>query len=137
MNGDGKTASVTSLSQVISDYYPRPGERIKQYVVDGRKLREREVATCPKVDVPKHLNNCEDECGGYPKVWVDIETAHSCGTCSDLADATRDRPDVAAWRADRGTWPKPCADHSQLSSEVAEDLSLRRHPTIGAVRRKP
>lgn len=57
----------------------------------------------------------------------------SCHTCGDLHEATRSRPDVAAWIALRALRPPITSDREALSDEVAPALELRGHPAIVAL----
>jgi hypothetical protein len=98
---------------------PRPGENIKQWVVDKRKLRAREVETCPRLDVRPHLDNTGAICRnkGRP-LWIDVESHECCYPCNEMGAALAGRPDIAAWRSDRAKWAEPCADRSALSDEI-------------------
>lgn len=121
------TASVDSL---LKDLYPRAGERIKQWVVDDRRAREWVRQTCPRLEVPTHEDNCGSECRNTGSaLWVDLNH-DSCHDCGELMDATRDRPDVAAWRADCDARPKSCADRAKLSDEIEPNRALALHPFL-------
>ncbi len=123
-----KIATTGSIDAMLKDRYPQPGERIKQYVVDERIADEWDRETCPRIDVPEHLDNTEVPCHVSGKVpWVSVFQSCSCGTCSDTADEARTRDDIIAWFARRAKErPTICADETKLSNEIAPDWpSLR------------
>ncbi len=129
------TSTTISVDALFKDMYPRAGERIKQWVVDMRRERAWEVATCPHVDVPDHKDNTGADCRNVgASIWVDLEKHDCCHDCEDLAAALRLRPDVAAWLA-RTDRPAVTRDRSVLSDEIAEDVTLRDHPLFRTVRR--
>lgn len=119
----------------MKDRYPLPGTRIKQYVVDERKDMAWERATCPRVPVAAHDDNTGAQCREAGDVlWRDLSHHDCCGICNDLAEANAGRADVAAWLAERESRPKPCADRSQLSEEIAPDFTLRDSPMLKFIR---
>lgn len=125
----GVNIDFVSLDKWMKDHYPSPGDRIKQYVVDERNLRAWELATCPRVVVPDHVDNCECQCRNVGEhAWVDL-THDSCGECEDIQDRTSTRQDVVDWLAERDKQPKPCADRELLSDEVAPPLPAFKLPS--------
>jgi hypothetical protein len=127
-------ATLTSVNETMKDFFPAPGTRIKQYVVDMRKGRAWEVETCPRIEVPAHIDNTGMGCAASRSLWIDLQQAHCCHFCGDLAEATADRDDVVAWLA-RTDRPAVTADRAALSDEVAPDLSLRDHPLFRMTRK--
>lgn len=147
------TLTTVSMNETMKDVYPTPGTRIKQWVVDQRKEREWTQATCPRVEVPPHIDNCTPGIYGYEldaeygppigghipcrnvgsAIWVDLDH-DSCYVCGDLCAATRNRPDIAAWCVEQAARPRPCVDRSQLSDEIAPDLSMLDNPMLALLR---
>lgn len=147
-----KTVSIDALYR---DLYPGPGERIKQWVIDRRNERAWVLATCPRVEVPNHIDNCTPDgydpaldaeygppIGGHipcrnvgSTIWDDLDH-DSCYFCGDLQRATQNRPDIIAWRAERASRPPICTDRDKLSDEVQPDLRLADHPMLALLRRR-
>jgi hypothetical protein len=147
------TATTSSFNALMKDLYPIPGERIKQWVVDQRRERDWTVATCPRVEVPPHIDNCTPDgysyeldaeygppIGGYipcrnvgSTIWADLDH-DSCYVCGDLHVATRARPDIAAWLEVQAARPRCCTDRSQLSDEIAPNLALADSPVLALLR---
>lgn len=123
-----------SFDAVVRDYFPQPGERLKQYVVDERREHGWAMATCPSVPVDAHLDNTGAECG-YETRWIDLFHAHCCSTCGAIADKTQGLPAIAEWRAERDARPKPCADRALLSDEIVPPLELSKTPMLAFLRR--
>lgn len=148
------TVATVSMNALMKDMYPLPGTLIKQWVVDRRKERAWTEATCPRVEVPPHGDNCAPDGDSYDldaeygppigghipcrnvgsAIWADLDH-DSCYICGDLHAATRDRPDIAAWRAAQAARPPCCTDRSQLSDEIAPDLSQCESPMLAFLRR--
>lgn len=124
------------VDAVFRDYYPLPGTRIKQYVVDERRDTAWERETCPRLCIGKHSDNTGVTCSNIGCCsWLDASHASECDECNDIAERERDRSDIVAWRAERGARPKPCADRDQLSDEIAPDFPVMRdHPLLAAMR---
>lgn len=124
--------TVTTVSALFRDMYPRAGERIKQWVVDQRKQTEWGQATCPRVGIAGHNDNTGDWCrnSGAGARWIDMEGHDCCGECNDMAEHTRMRPDIVAWLAERDARPKPTSDRTLLSDEIAPDIALTDHPML-------
>lgn len=116
--------NIASMDDTLKDLYPLPGERIKQYVVDGRTNDAWEHATCPTVEVSHHEDNTGASCCSGPVRWRDLAMAHCCSTCSDIAERDASRPDIVAWRAERDARPKPCADRTKLSDEIEPERPM-------------
>lgn len=129
------TMNVTAFDAVMRDVYPRPGERIKQWVVDTGREQAWERETCPIVTVPDHRDNTGAECRNCgSSAWIYL-SHDCCYVCNDQREATATRPDVVAWLAERAARPPIERDHKKLSDEIAPDLSLTAHPTIDAMMR--
>lgn len=123
------TVNTASMDAVFKDLYPRPGERIKQWVVDLRKEEEWIRATCPKVDIADHDDNTGAWCSNSGRSsWYDMLHHNCCTTCNDMAWSTKMRVDITAWRVELSARPPCCTDRSVLSDEVAEDMSLAENP---------
>ena len=132
------TTSLVHVASVFRDLYPRAGERIKQWVVDERKLYEREQATCPRIFLAAHSDNTGALCRNVgPTLWIDADRHDCCCACDEVAAFAAAHPDVAAWLIDRATWPTSCADRSVLSDEIAPDIHLTAHPTLKAFAAAP
>lgn len=122
-------ADVTSLDATMRDVYPLPGERIKQWVVDMRREHEWERATCPRLEVPHHLNSNDETCYELEECasvgltsWNDIHGS-DCRFCDGFAQGALGRPEMVAWFAEKAARPPGCSDRSQLSDEVQPDLA--------------
>lgn len=126
---------MVSVGALFKDMYPRAGERIKQWVVDQRKQHEWEQATCPWVDIAEHDDNTGVWCHNSGRArWVDMAEHHCCHACGDMAEHTRMRLDIVAWKAERAARPLVCSDRSVLSDEIAADPTAREHPLLGGKR---
>ncbi len=123
--------SYTSFNDTLKDYYPLPGTRLKQYVVDTHRENDWERETCPRVDVASHDDNTELPCRNSGNVQWSYLAHDCCGFCCELHDETAERPDIAAWRAEKAARPPIESDRSRLSDEIAPDLSSRSHPLLG------
>lgn len=130
-------STLTSVTAVMKDLYPRAGDRIKQWVVDDRRENAWERATCPRVKVPAHLDNTEVECrnSGTAALWIDLNH-DCCYTCGDRYEEASTRDDVEAWIEVRGERPPICADRTLLSDEIAPDPSMGNHPLLAMLKRK-
>jgi len=114
--------NLVSWNDVMRDYYPLPGTRIKQYVLEERREAAWARSTCPTVHVPAHEDNCECGCrNSGPTPWIDLDH-DSCCICGDLHEATRDRTDVQAWLAERAARPPVTTDHDALSDEIEPEM---------------
>lgn len=148
----GPHVDLESFDRTLRDLYAAPGTRIKQWVVELRREQAWAAKTCPRIDVPEHIDNCmplgwdvgfDSEYGppiGGRAVCRNVGSTQwthldhdSCHTCGDLHEATRSRPDVAAWIALRALRPPITSDREALSDEVAPALELRGHPAIVAL----
>lgn len=117
------------MNDLLKDMYPRPGDRIKQWVVDERREDKWERETCPKVVVSSHRDNTDAECrnaGAMPWTW--LEGHDCCYTCNDLAESLKSREDIAAWLAEKAARPPIEQDRTKFSDEIAEDIAARAHP---------
>lgn len=124
-------ANLVSFDAGLKDRYPRPGDRIKQYVVNERLEREWDLATCPKVDAGKsHNDNTDDTCWcSGPTPWIDLFYHPHCSICGENGARSIDRGDIVAWRMAKRERPSPDAcGRDVLSDEIAPDLSLRDNP---------
>lgn len=122
--------NVTSFDAGMRDLYPRPGERIKKWVVDQRREDKWASETCPRIPMDPHLCNAGFECSGSAgRPWCDLPY-HECDTCLAVHENTRTSPDVAAWLGLQAARPPICADRSLLSDEIQPDLSLRENPIL-------
>jgi hypothetical protein len=124
-------ADIEPFNATLRDLYPQPGARIKQWVVDERRERAWEVETCPRFDVNAHEDDTAIECrNSYGRVsWVDLNH-DCCHTCGDRYEELRGDAAVIEWLAEKAKRPAVCQDRAKLSDEVAEDVSLRLHPSL-------
>lgn len=131
--------TLTTFDGLVRDMYPPPGTRLKQWVVDQRREAAWQRETCPLVLTETHDDNTgvPCHCSGAAQ-WAYLESHDCCGDCNDLAEATRDRPDVAAWLKLKAERPPVCADRDKFSDEVEPDrmaTSLRESPVLAMLRR--
>lgn len=125
-------ATVTSVTSLYKDLYPRPGTRIKQWVIDDRAVDAWERETCPQFPVDAHDGGDGITCPSCgPTLWIDLRHAE-CDTCSTLADKLRERPEVVTWCAEQAVRRAAItADHSLLSDEIAPPLvDISEHPFL-------
>lgn len=112
--------TLVSFDATMKDFYPLPGERIKQYVVDMRREDTWCDETAPVIHVESHGNNDGDLCARIGKTqWHILQRSHGCDRCSDIADAERESASVKEWLAEKAKRPPICADRTKLSDEVA------------------
>lgn len=122
--------NVTSLRETMRDFYPRAGERLKQYVVDMRRENAWESATCPRVDLAGHEDNTGARCRNEgPTLWTHLDH-DCCETCGRRHIFERSRSDITAWIVLRDARPPIEADHANLSDEIEPDRSLEPHPML-------
>ena len=114
---------ISSLNETMKDVYPRPGTRIKQWVVDARREQQWERDTCPRIVMNDHEDNtgapCRNCYGSVPWTYLDHDC---CQICGDEHERIRMRPDVQAWLTERAARPAIEPDHSKLSDEIEPDL---------------
>jgi len=128
------TSDTVTVNALYKDLYPAAGTRIKQWVVEMGRESAWERETCPRVDVPSHNDNCGGGCRNVGSTqWMHLNH-DSCYDCNDLQDATRERPDVVAWLAERAKRPPITTDREALSEEIAPDWSLTEHPMFRRLR---
>ncbi len=142
--------TIDSHAAMLKDYYPQPGERIKQYVVDERRVHAWERETCPMLNVPLHYEDVDDteatsghvvECPSVGETsWLTIQArATSCRFCEGFMFAASGLPAVVDWFAERASYVAEhpiCADRSQLSDEIAPDLgAMGDHPLLRMLKR--
>lgn len=129
--------NVESFDQMMRDMYARPGEVIKQYVVDMGRESEWERETCPRVTVPVHDDNTGLQCrNSYSSQWSYLDH-DCCYVCNDLYRAHAGDMDIAAWRMERALRPPICADKTKLSDQIAPPLpSMRDNPIFQALKKR-
>lgn len=131
--------TVTTFDGLVRDMYPLPGTRLKQWVVDQRREAAWGRETCPLVLTETHDDNTGAPCSNSGAAqWLHLEAHDCCGDCNDLAESTRDRPDVATWLKAKAQRPPVCADRDKLSDEVEPDrmaTSMRGSPVFEMLRR--
>lgn len=134
-----KFANLASFDQTLRDFFPKPGERIKQYVVDMRRESAWERETCPRFLIGAHQDNTDAVCRNAGDVaWTDL--AHDCcDTCCTEHEHHGHEPQVVAWLEQKAARSPVCADKSQLSDEVAPELpSFRLSPVFATLpKRQP
>lgn len=137
--------NLTSFDDTMKDMYPLPGSRLKQWVVDVRREDVWASETCPVLDVPEHYEDWDDTeavsgelrvCASSGRTsWQDIR-GRECQFCDGFAQGALKVPEMVAWFAEKAARPSICADHNQLSDEVAPELaSMRDHPLFKLVRK--
>lgn len=116
-----RAMTVNGADRYWRDLHPRPGERIKQYVVDLRKEREWALGTCPRIEVAEHADNSGATCRNVGSArWIDLDV-DGCSTCSNLCNSQRYRSDIAVWRVQADERFGETSDRTALSDEVAGD----------------
>lgn len=133
---DGKIATATSVVRTMKDFFPQPGERIKQYVVDMRREDRWERETCPRIQVPVHEDNTGVECSNSNSSvpWIDLDH-HCCYVCGDLSESTRELVEARGWFAAKAARPPICDDLDKLSDQIAPDLAMRAHTLLAMIPR--
>lgn len=133
-----KISTIVSFDSLLKDLHPRPSDRIKQWVIDERTRREWIAKTCPRIDVAEHRDNTDYDCRNMTcPLWYDALKHDCCSVCTDAAEATRDRADIAAWCSEYEQQPKICEDRMQLSDEIAPNLcAITNHPFYETIRSK-
>ena len=132
--------TLESVSQTLKDFYPRPGERIKQYVVDTRRENDWERETCPRAQVDEHQH--DDDNGetcyafGGERSWADLGRQR-CDTCEALFHKLRDTPAIQAWLAEKAARPPIESDRMKLSDEIAPEWPAMRQSPLFALLKKP
>lgn len=127
-----------SMDQVMKDFYPLPGTRIKQYVVETRAFYEWERGSAPKFYVGEHKNDYGNPCGnGAREVsWLQMDDS-DCQTCRDNQEATERDPAMLAWYPERAARREAiCKDTEKLSDEIAPDPSLELHPVMQMLKKR-
>lgn len=126
--------TVSSFSAALKDYYPAPGTRIKQYVVDTYRENKWERETCPRFTMPAHDDNtdapCRNAIEAVPWTYLDHDCCYFCG---DHHEQLRALPEVQAWLAERAKRPPIESDRSKFSDEIAPELSFAAHPLLAKV----
>lgn len=128
-----------SFDADMKDIYCAPGTRLKQWVVALRARLDWERETCPYVDdVPVHKDDPGFECSNHGRVQLRILDDHECQACRDIAAANWERPDIAAYLAERERRARAdsAIDRSLLSDEIQPDMSLRDHPMFSFLQGK-
>ena len=119
------------VANMYRDHYPAPGERIKQYVVDGRREAAWERDTCPQFDVDVHEDNTGAGCRNAGLTWwTYLESHDCCYVCNDAADAARGTPSLESWLLERAKRPPIETDRDKLSDEVQPDYMMLPNPAL-------
>ena len=131
--------TLSSVGQTMKDFYPLPGERLKQYVVDTNREYAWEEATCPVVDVPTHHHSSDGE-GSFEfdgELRWTLLARMDCDFCENLYYSLRDTPAVKAWLAEKAKRPPVEPDRTKLSDQIAPEWpAMREHPMF-ALTKKP
>lgn len=133
-------STLESFNRALKDVYARPGERLKQWVVDTHRENEWESETCPRFQIPEHEDNTDEGTGmlcssvGLTQ-WRYLDH-HACSICGVLHRFTANDPRVVAWLAEKAKRPPIEADHSKLSDEIAPDLALADNPVFAMLRKR-
>jgi len=129
-----KSMSLSSFDSTLKDYYPAPGTRIKQYVVDQRREDKWERETCPRFHIDVHDDNTGLSCRNAGAVPWTFMSHDCCNICCDLHEEKATDPEVLAWQEERAKRPPVCTDHDKLSDEIAPDLVFRANPVFKLMR---
>lgn len=113
---------LVSMSALFKDMYPRPGDRLKQWVVDQRREAKWERETCPRVSIAEHKDNTDAWCRNAGLTPWTFLSHDCCSTCCDLHEATESRADVQAWLAEKAKRPPVEQDRAKLSDEVEPEF---------------
>lgn len=112
-------SKLTSFNAILKDYYPLPGSRIKQYIVDSRRRSEWEHRTCPTALIDAHRDNTDVECRNSGSArWFEFSNHDCCDTCNDYAEELKRLPAVQEWLEERAKLPPVCSDQSLFSDEI-------------------
>lgn len=81
----------TSFDQMMKDLFPKPGEPMKQWVLDARAARRELERTGKRVAVPPHRDNTDIDCRnvGDATLVYDLEHHDCCHVCNELGEASR------------------------------------------------
>jgi hypothetical protein len=124
-------ADVVSIDAMFKDFYPLPGTRLKQYVVDMRAQHAWEAATCPAIDVGDHLDNTGAFCREAPRTLWKFAAMHDCcAICNGAAADTKDREDVRLWLLEKAARPPIETDRAKLSDEIEPERTLPGWPAL-------
>ena len=124
-----------NFNDVMKDFYPLPGERIKQYVVDTRRRDMWIRETCPRFDVIQHYDNTCTPCrNSHSALWYDLEHHDCCGICESFADLYRVSPATQIWLQELAKQPPIETDKTKLSDEVAPGFTVSRRDFVKKVR---
>lgn len=130
------TTTLESVTATIKDMYPRPGERIKQWVVDAQREYQWELETCPRFFVHRHIDNTGLECrNAGPTPWIHLNH-DCCYTCGDMHGLFSVRPETVEWVHEKAKRPPIETDRSKLSDEIAPDTSMTEHPMLAAFKER-
>lgn len=111
---------MSTLDEEMRDLYPMPGTRLKQWVVDQRRERAWELATCPRLAVSDHLDNTGAQCRSRGDVpWCDLDDHDCCEICNSIAEQSITTVAVDEWLIEACNRPSPCVDRDVYSDEVA------------------
>ena len=132
-----KRATVASVDRTLKDMFPRPGMRIKQWVVDRWRESEWEHQTCPRFNVDPHLDNTGCECRNSGETSFKHLNHDCCSTCEDLYELANNSQAVMNWLAERAKRPDICADRDKFSDEIAPDPRTYEHPLLAMLPREP
>lgn len=134
------TLDLTSFDGLIRDMYALPGTRLKQWVVEQRREDAWERETCPRFDMPSHLDNTEGDCrnGGTAAYWTWLAHHDCCETCNDAGERERSNPVVAAWLDEKAARPPVTSDRDALSDEIEPEWKpLNAWPATEMLKRSP
>lgn len=121
--------TIEAFDATLKDMYPRPGDRIKQWVVDLRGEQKWESETCPKFDVADHKDNTGARCrnSGELVPWTYLEH-DCCDGCCNMHEYVRESPSVQTWLTEKANRPPIEQDRTKLSNEIAPDPSFTLNP---------
>lgn len=116
-------ASIVTFSHALKDYYPLPGTRIKQYVLDTHRENEWERDTCPKVAMIEHDDNTGTPChySASSAQWRYVLDHDCCEVCNAVGVAFASEPRIKAWLDEKARRPPICADREVLSDKIAPE----------------
>jgi hypothetical protein len=114
---------LVTVAHTLKDYYPLPGTRIKQYVLDTYRENEWERDTCPKVEMIEHDDNTGMPCrySATSAQWRYVLDHDCCEVCNAVGVALANEPRIKAWLDEKAKRPPICADRELLSDRIAPE----------------
>lgn len=126
--------TVSAAGDTLRDFYPLPGTRIKQWVVEARRELTWELETCPRVTIDPHDDNTGVPCRNHGYVpWTHLDH-DCCDVCCALHDSKKVGADVVSWLSERAQRPAITADREALSDQIEPRRPMPVHPLVARMR---